>query len=247
VTVNTTTTLQAIAVASGYNNSAVARGIYTISSGTTPINYGAGFTSSGLQLNGKTTVNGSRLRLTDGGASEASSAFFTTAVSVQSFTTDFSFQLTNPNADGIAFVIQNNGITALGPWGGGLGYGNSPPWSGMSKSVAVKFDLYNNAGEGPNSTGLYTGGAFPATPALDMTKSGVNLHSGDVFNVHISYDGTTLSLSITDASNSSQKYSTSWTINIPSTAGGNTAWVGFTAGTGGQTAIQEILSWTYSN
>jgi hypothetical protein len=232
-----------MAVASGYTNSAVAIGTYTI--GTTSINYASGFTSSGLQLNGNATINGTRLRLTDGGTSEASSSFFTTAMNVQTFTTDFSFQLTNPNADGIAFVIQNNSIRASGPSGGGLGYGFTPPWSSMSRSVAVKFDLYNNAGEGNDSTGLYTGGAYPSLPALDMTGSGVNLHSGDVFNVHMSYDGTTLSMSITDANNPSLRYSTSWTINIPSTVGGNTAWVGFTAGTGGATAVQEILTWTY--
>lgn len=45
---------------------------------------------------------------------------------------------------------------------------------------------------------------------------------------------------------SSQAFTTSWPINIPPTVGGNTALVGFTDGTGGQTAIQEIVNWTYS-
>jgi hypothetical protein len=35
-------------------------------------------------------------------------------------------------------------------------------------------------------------------------------------------------------------------INIPATVGANTAYAGFTAGTGGYTATQEILNWTYS-
>src|SRR5207245_680196 len=80
----------------------------------------------------------------------------------------------------------------------------------------------------------------------DMTSSGVNLRSGDVFNVHMSYDGTTLMMSITDASNPSQTFSTSWTINISNVVGSNTALVGFTGATGGMTATQEILTWTYS-
>ena len=150
----------------------------------------------------------------------------------------------------MAFVIQNNGATALGPSGGGLGYGpdtaGATPYAGMSKSVAVKFDLYSNSGEGNDSTGLYTDGASPTTPAIDMTSSGVNLHSGDVFNVQMSYNGTTLTMSITDASNPADTFSTSWTINIPTTVGGNAALVGFTGGTGGLTAIQEILTWTYN-
>src|ERR1019366_3138277 len=67
------------------------------------INYGSGFTSSGLQLNGSTKLNGTRLRLTDGGGGEASSVFYTTPVNVQSFTTNFSFQMTSAAADGMTF------------------------------------------------------------------------------------------------------------------------------------------------
>ena len=110
----------------------------------------------------------------------------------------------------MAFVIQNAGPTALGSGGQFLGYGP------IAKSVAVKFDLYNNAGEGPDSTGMYTQGATPTVPALDMRSSGVNLHSGDVFNVHMTYDGTTLSMTITDAT-TNQRFSGSWSVDIPST------------------------------
>jgi hypothetical protein len=42
-------------------------------------------------------------------------------------------------------------------------------------------------------------------------------------------------------------FSNSWTIDIPGTLGADTAYVGFTGGTGGYTAIQDILTWTYSN
>src|SRR4029077_15857515 len=89
---------------------------------TSQINYSSGFTATGLQLNGGATLNGTRLRLTDGGANEGRSAFFSTPVNVQSFTTNFSFQMTSATADGMAFVIQNNTATALGTAGGDLGY-----------------------------------------------------------------------------------------------------------------------------
>jgi hypothetical protein len=62
----------------------------------------------------------------------------------------------------------------------------------------VKFDLFNNAGEGTDSTGWYTNGVSPTTPASDMTASGVNLHSGDAMNVHMTYNGTTLNWTVTD-------------------------------------------------
>ena len=235
VAISSTMTLKAIATANGYNPSAIASGLYTIDSGDPGINYGAGFTSTGLTFNGTAKLNGTRLRLTDGGANEAGSAFVSTPINIQAFTTDFGFQLSSASADGFTFTIQGVGATALGPSGGGLGYGPDTPGGtpGIANSVAVKFDIYNNAGEGTDSTGLYTDGASPTTPALDMTSSGVSLLSGDVFNVHTTYDGTTLIMTITDATNSSQTFTASWPINIPTTVGSNSAYVGFTGGTGG--------------
>jgi hypothetical protein len=244
--VSTTTTVKAMATASSFSQSATATSVITIQTGgSATINFAAGFTATGLQFNGRTKLNGSRLQLTDGRQSEASSAWFTTPVNVQGFTTDFSFQLSNPNADGMAFVIQNAGLTALGPNGGGLGYGAGLPGGtgGIPTSVAVKFDLFQNSHEGNNSTGLYTNGASPTSPATTL-GGGVNLHSGDIFQVHITYDGTTLTMGITDTVTNAT-FTTSWPINIPSTVGANTALVGFTAGTGGQTATQEIIAWTY--
>ena len=73
----------------------------------------------------------------------------------------------------------------------------------------------------------------------------MNLHSGDVLNVHIIYDGTKLTMTITDASVPADTFTTSWTINIPGTVGASTAFAGFTGGTGGLNATQDILSWTY--
>jgi len=215
------------------------------------INFGTGFTATGLALNGKSTLNGTRLRLTDGGGNEASSAWWSTLVNTQTFTNDFTFQLSSgaSTADGFTFVIQDTATTALGPSGGGLGYGpdntTNPSNTPIGKSVAVKFDLYSNAGEGANSTGLYLNGASPTIPATTL-GGGVNLHSGDIFKVHMTYDGTTLTMTITDTLNTAQTFTTSWTVNIPGTVGGNTAWVGFTGGTGGLVATQEILTWTYA-
>jgi len=123
-----------------------------------------------------------------------------------------------------------------------LGYG-SANGSGIPNSIAVKFDLYSNNGEGADSTGLYVNGAAPMTPAIDMTSSGVNLHATDVFNVQISYDGTNLTMAITDATTNAT-FTHTWPINIPGTVGANTGYVGFTGGTGGYTAIQEIINWT---
>ena len=143
-TVSATTTIKAIALASGFNSSATASSLITISSGsggggtgsTGAISFGSGFSAAGLQLNGDAVLNGNRLQLTDtSGGFEDSSAFWTQKVNVQNFTNDFSFQIINPGADGLTFTIQGAGITALGAAGGNLGYG------GIGQSVAVKFDI----------------------------------------------------------------------------------------------------------
>jgi hypothetical protein len=163
-------------------------------------------------------------------------------MNVGAFTTNFTFQQTSAAADGMTFAIENSpsNVNALGGNGAGLGY------SSLTKSVAIKFDLYSNAGEGPDSTGLYQNGATPTTPFVDLSSTGINLHSGDVMAVQITYDGTTLTMTITDQVTAAT-YTTSWAVNIPSIVGGSTAYVGFTGGTGGLVATQNVLTWTYTS
>ena len=223
------------------NVSTVVSATYAIQAGATTINFGNGFSSVvGLTLNGSTIASDdSRLQLTDGGDFEAGSVFYNTPINVQAFTTDFSFQLSSAVADGFTFTIQNTGLTALGANGGSLGY------AGIGQSVAVKFDFYNNNGEGSDSTGVYVNGALPETPAVDMTSSGLELNSGDSIQAHVTYDGTTLIMKLTDVV-SNKTFTLSQAINIPQTVGANTAFVGFTGGTGGGSASQKILAWTYS-
>jgi hypothetical protein len=134
-----------------------------------------------------------------------------------------------------------NAQSGLG-YSGGTGSGSFSQMTGLLNSVAVKFDLRTGSG---NTTGLYTNGADVSQNGIDMTSSGVSLHSGHPLAVTISYNGTTLTMTITDTV-SGASYSNSWAINIPATVGGSTAYVGFTGGTGGATAVQNIVAWTYS-
>src|SRR5262249_44796238 len=55
----------------------------------------------------------------------------------------------------------------------------------------------------------------------------------------------TLKVTINDTGTGTSA-SQSYAVNIPSLVGGNTAYVGFTGGTGGLTATQNILNWTYT-
>ena len=231
-----------------------AAGVSAYSNQAVPgLNFSSGFAGSTslLTFNGPAKLNGAALELTDGGMAEAASAFSDNKLAVIGFSTQFTFQIlntTNPSADGFTFCIQNAGVTALGQNGGGLGYGadSTGQSGGIPNSVAVKFDLFDNQGEGNDSTGLYTDGAAPTNVgSIDLTSTGINLHSQHVFNVAMTYDGAVLKVTITDTVTHASA-SQSYTINIPATVGGNTAYVGFTAGTGGLTAKQSILNWTYS-
>jgi hypothetical protein len=227
----------------------VATAAYTIQNGTSTIAYASGFSSSaGLSLVNSATVTNSMLQLTtaSGATAMVGSAWFATPVAIGEFTTDFNFQLLNAKGGGITFTIQNAGRSAIGPGGSGLGYGASQPGGtgGMAKSVAVKFDVYNNDGEGTDSTGIYTNGASPTIPASDMTASGVTLRSGHVLRAHITYDGNNLTLTLTDTATAAS-FTKTWAINIPSVVGANTAYVGFTGSFGGGLAMtSDIVNWT---
>jgi hypothetical protein len=208
------------------------------------LNFSNGFVNSAgsLKYNGSAAIRNGAAVLTNGQVNQVGSVFTGSKVSAANFSTQFSFQATagTATADGFTFTLQNSAATAIGLAGGDLGYTN------IGKSVAIKFDLYNNNGEGTSSTGLYINGAAPKNVgSTDLLKSGIDLHSGHRFQVNLSYDGTTLTETITDTATGATA-TMSYLVNLLNVLGGNLAYVGFTGGTGGKTATQDILNWTYS-
>jgi len=213
--------------------------------GRVVLDFSQGFGNpQGLTLNGNAQVTtAGRLRLTDDQLFQTGSLFSSVPVDVTRFRSDFTFQIdsaTLPMADGLTFVVQSLGPEAIGETGGGLGY------AGLTSSVGIKFDLYNNAGEGVNSTGLVRDGEYPSFNAttIDLTGSGIDLNSGRPHFVSIEYDGAALQVTISDTVTgawASQVYE----VSIPQHLGGTEGFVGFTGATGGLTAVHEVLNWTY--
>ena len=265
ISVSSSEVVQAVAIGTGYTDSLVAVANYQIAPAGTPlINFPSGFANASnlVTANGSAVFNGSAIQLTNSSnVIEAGSAWYVVPVNVSSFTTNFTLQLLNPRANGMTFTIQNHppassdssilyvsgGPNAIGNNQSGLGYSGSTGGTGgqnagLLSSVAVIFDLYSGSG---NLTGLYTNGAMPTGSSIDMSSSGLSLHSGNPLNVALAYNGTTLRMTITD-SKTKASFSKSWTIDIPSTVGGSTAYVGFTGATGGLSATQDVVSWTYS-
>ena len=235
------TTVSAIATETGFKPSEVFSRSYQYTPEGTLIDFSEGFSASAatMQFNGSTDLDDTRLQLTNGGFNQAGSAFYDTPVEVNTFTTDFSFQLSNPVAEGITFTIQGVGPGALGSNGPGLGY------AGIESSLALKFDFVNAAGEGTDSTGVFADGVLPTVPAIDLTNSGINLLSDDTMDAHVASDGGTLYVTITDIVTSAV-WSTSIPADIPALVGGREAYVGFTGSTNATgSSSQKIETWHY--
>ncbi len=114
--------------------------------------------------------------------------------------------------------------------------------------MAVKFDLWDNKGEGANSTGLFRNGDEPSNPgAIDLTPSGIDLHSGRACDAVIDYKDGKLTLLITDGEDAKKKFTATFDVDVPKLVGGGKAHVGFTGGTGGVGAVQDILSWSWES
>ena len=209
------------------------------------------FTLNGnaLDVGNPVLANGRRvLRLTPASLYQASSAYITQSLNLArclSFSSFFSFQITLPSgdgADGLTFAIQSQGSTALGTDGYGLGF------QGVYQSLAVEFDTHNN-GEIPdqdngNHVGIDLDGNVAAVVQYAVPTS---MKNGAVWYAWVDYDGAKklLEVRISETSTRPVAPQLSRTVDLAQLLGPNT-WVGFTAGTGGEYQIHDILSWNFS-
>lgn len=216
----------------------------------TVVDHSAGFGShDDITNNGNGVYVGNNARLTeDPGHGMAGSFFLNDRLPIKSFSSTFTFQINPAGADGMTFTMQGNQPTAVGLRGNGLGY------EAIQNSVAIKFDIYDH-GAGPNATGLFTDGRRPSVRApglpldvpdvaVSLDGSGVSLRGLHVLRFDMVYDGAVLAATITDTStmaNASQYY----VVDLPRFLGGNFAYLGWTGGTGGISATQDVLTWSF--
>lgn len=218
----------------------------------------ANFASTvGLQVNGDaavvTTSDGKVMRLAPALSNQAGTFFTTSTYNVASFSTIFEFRISNRNgitdgsrngADGIVFIVQKEGNTAVGGTGSGLGY------DGISPSVGVEFDTFFNNGLDPaigsggsNHVGIDTGGSVTS---LQTAAVATNMDDGDKWTVWVDYNGTNLEVRMsTDGLRPTAAILTR-TIDIATLVGNNSAFIGFSAGTGGANTNHDLLGWAYS-
>ena len=180
----------------------------------------------------------------------ATSVWFDTTQSLGSFAASFVYTATftqgvdNP-ADGITLAFQDLGTSYLGTIGGGLGYAMSG-----NRSAAIALNIFNGSPGGAPGTQFYTDGqtaaAFFGAPYLSTQL--VALASGDPISVNLAYDSEaeTLNETLVDAVAGTTFSHTYSGVNLSSTIGSSTAFVGFTGGTGTGNSTQTISDFQFT-
>ncbi len=266
------TTLALIALALAAREGASAAG-----TGASPVfNYSDFSGSPSVHPTASVAISGSQVHLTDGQSHNGGGLWYNTTQNIQSFTTTFTFQLPGIAGYGMFFVIQNsNGTTNPGGYSGinaggnsanGMGYGAGGGASqpALGNSIGIKFDAtpFNTpswfVAPGPlSSTGLYVdggpaiGGNGPLAgfgPEVDLHQFNIGVGSNDVMQAAVTYDGTILTMVLTDTSTGATTR-LSWPVNIPAIVGGNTAYIGFCGSTpeaSSSATVTKVLSWSFS-
>jgi hypothetical protein len=236
--------------------------------------YGDSFTYNGfgsiagLTLAGNatttTTSDGTVLRLTPATFDQSGAAFSTSPFTLgagDTFSTQFQFRFTNAGgvvgspADGITFVLAAS-PTGLGTAGGGMGY------QGVPNSVAIEFNTYNNGsfdGNSSNHVAIDTNGVLTNLALTNVygiqtcdfatpnTVAGC-MSNGHLWTANISYNGSNLNVSLLDPTEGlAFNAITNYPINVASFLGTNSAFVGFTGGTGSGFENQDIVNWQFAN
>ena len=158
--------------------------------------------------------------------------FDDTLQNIQQFSASFGFQSvgkpSNASRFGATFIVQDDGINTVATNDEGIpgtyGYND---WKGVfQRGVAVSLE-YNSLSANSSATAVYKNGAVGAGSA---STGNVNLFSGDLIDVSITYDGSILHENLLDTVTSTS-FDAYYPINIPSLVGSTTAYAGFTANT----------------
>lgn len=203
---------------------------------------GTGFTLNKNANGVDSSITDGTLTLTTATTNQARSVFANDKQDITSFTTTFRYQNGSPGggADGFVFTVQNAGINALGSSGGSRGYRTDGGGTqNVGSSVNVAFNIFNS-----DATSVGSNGAFGNLLASANTVPTNLLNLADIA---ISYDGTTLSFTVTNPNDVTQTISRNVNVDIASIVGADTAFIGFTGGTGGTSAVQTLSNFNFTS
>jgi hypothetical protein len=219
-----------------------AQGNTLSSPGVLEVEVAADFNGNGIgwSLNSLGTsfagFSGDMLTLTDGAGNERSSAWYAYPQYIGAFQAFFTYQdLTGPSgADGMAFVLQNDpaGAGAIGAGGGSFGY------VGIAPSVGLELNIYS-----PNTVGFAFRTNTIGVPYTSTTP--ISLASGNPIDIGIVYDGATMLLDMTNETSLAEFHTSLPVGDLRVPVGGDTAYVGLTAGTGAVASQQTVSNFSY--
>jgi hypothetical protein len=218
--------------------------------------------TSGLALNGVAVQTGSTLSITPPVRAAAGSMWYGNRVPVGGFWfSTFEFRIRDiagSGADGFAFVIQNSadGTAALGNGGGALGYAANPVFPnlpGITNSLAIEFDLWNNTGDWGDFTtnqhiSVQCRGLLENSPdgqySMGSTLLGPDLSDGLVHTGQIQYLNGALNVFV----DLNQLLSVNVNLSNELTLDNGNGFVGLTASTGAFANVErhELLSWDFN-
>lgn len=219
--------------------------------------HGASVPLTSLTLAGSARLESSTLRLTPAQPNLAGAAWLPSRQPIANgFDTEFEFRLTDPGglgngADGLAFVLQNSGPSALGGKGSGGGFALGEGVAGDStipQSIAVFFDTFRNPEIGDPSNNfvtICTAGTpeqlrWPPPRLASSKKLGVKLKDRKPHTARVEYQPPALTIYLDG------KHVLSTAVDLSSVLGPDgSAWIGFTASTGGGYENHDILSWSF--
>lgn len=195
-----------------------------------------------MNLNGDASLVGSAIQLTPAQNSKNGSAFINSAYALgvgTTFSAAFELSISNNGfggADGITFTVQNdtNGANQQGSLGGGIGY------QGISPSVAVEFDTWNNGsvdGNSNNHVGINQNGSLAS---VALANPGFTLQDASSIFAWVDYDGTTLDVYVSNSA--TQPGAALLSENISLAGLGGQGYFGFTSATGGANSLHMVKS-----
>jgi hypothetical protein len=225
------------------------------------------FTSTaGLTLTSSSTAlgngtDGTVLRLVTATTNDRGGAFSTALRTVTGgFSTAFEFRLSGrggsldttntAGADGFVFVLQHSGPSALGATGEYMGYGGG---TAIGTSLGIEFDTFKNSTQSDpssNHIGVDTNGSVVSLATANITPDFDSVGTGTKWTGWIDYDGSTLSVRVSNTGVRPSVADLAYSISssaLQSILGATTAYVGFTAATGGAYANHDIIDWTFSD
>lgn len=176
---------------------------------------------------------------------EIRSAWFDSPLYIDGFQASFTYQLSAGNADGAAFVLQNDprGPAAYGVGAGGLGY------SGLTPSAGLLLNIFAGSPGGrgilfaTNGVGVLDGNGHP-TGSSFVPMPNLSPGSGYPLYVSLLYSNHILQCSFADEFN--YHFVTNYPVDLPALLGGDSAWVGFTAACGNFISLQLISDFSFT-